>query len=115
MRNLRASVFSSILRQEVAFFDRSRTGELINRLSADTAVVGRSITDNLSDGLRAVAQAAAGVSMMVSVFTLKNTTYKKKQAKLLTMDCLRTGVQSAEFVDTSLKSFVPLFPFCLHC
>lgn len=67
VRNLRASVFSSILRQEVAFFDRNRTGELINRLSADTAVVGRSITDNLSDGLRAVAQAAAGVSMMFYV------------------------------------------------
>ncbi|XP_033931413.1 ATP-binding cassette sub-family B member 10, mitochondrial [Pseudochaenichthys georgianus] len=67
VRNLRASLFSSILRQEVAFFDRNRTGELINRLSADTAVVGRSITDNLSDGLRAVAQAAAGVSMMFYV------------------------------------------------
>ncbi|XP_069549822.1 ATP-binding cassette sub-family B member 10, mitochondrial [Brachyistius frenatus] len=67
VRNLRASVFSSILRQEVAFFDRNRTGELINRLSADTAVVGRSITDNLSDGMRAVAQAAAGVSMMFYV------------------------------------------------
>ncbi|XP_020794486.1 ATP-binding cassette sub-family B member 10, mitochondrial [Boleophthalmus pectinirostris] len=67
VRNLRDSVFSSILRQEVAFFDRNRTGELINRLSADTAVVGRSITDNLSDGLRAVAQAAAGVSMMFYV------------------------------------------------
>ncbi|XP_022596610.1 ATP-binding cassette sub-family B member 10, mitochondrial [Seriola dumerili] len=67
VRNLRTSVFSSILRQEVAFFDRNRTGELINRLSADTAVVGRSITDNLSDGLRAVAQAAAGVSMMFYV------------------------------------------------
>ncbi|XP_061601421.1 ATP-binding cassette sub-family B member 10, mitochondrial [Cololabis saira] len=67
VRNLRASVFSSILRQEVAFFDKNRTGELINRLSADTAVVGRSITDNLSDGLRAVAQAAAGVTMMFYV------------------------------------------------
>ncbi|XP_040926033.1 bile salt export pump [Betta splendens] len=67
VRDLRASVFSSILRQEMAFFDRNRTGELINRLSADTAVVGRSITDNLSDGLRAVAQAAAGVSMMFYV------------------------------------------------
>ncbi|XP_034742901.1 ATP-binding cassette sub-family B member 10, mitochondrial [Etheostoma cragini] len=67
VRNLRVAVFSSILRQEVAFFDKSRTGELINRLSADTTVVGRSITDNLSDGLRAVAQAAAGVSMMFYV------------------------------------------------
>ncbi|KAM9764938.1 ATP-binding cassette sub-family B member 10, mitochondrial [Menidia menidia] len=67
VRNLRASLFSSILSQEVAFFDKNRTGELINRLSADTAVVGRSITDNISDGLRAVAQAAAGVSMMFYV------------------------------------------------
>ncbi|KAK2854186.1 hypothetical protein Q5P01_006847 [Channa striata] len=67
VRNLRASVFASILRQEVAFFDKNKTGELINRLSADTTVVGRSITDNLSDGLRAVAQAAAGVSMMFYV------------------------------------------------
>lgn len=61
----------SILRQEVAFFDKNRTGELINRLSADSAIVGRSITDNLSDGLRAVAQAVAGVSMMVSDCLLK--------------------------------------------
>lgn len=51
----------------MAFFDRTRTGELINRLSADTAVVGRSLTDNLSDGLRAVAQAVGGVSMMVGL------------------------------------------------
>ncbi|XP_076012161.1 ATP-binding cassette sub-family B member 10, mitochondrial [Genypterus blacodes] len=67
VRNLRTSIFSSILTQEVAFFDKNRTGELINRLSADTALVGRSITDNLSDGLRAVAQAAAGVTMMFYV------------------------------------------------
>uniref|UniRef100_A0A3Q3EDP3 ATP-binding cassette, sub-family B (MDR/TAP), member 10 n=1 Tax=Labrus bergylta TaxID=56723 RepID=A0A3Q3EDP3_9LABR len=72
VRDLRASVFSSILRQEVAFFDRNRTGELINRLSADTAVVGRSITDNLSDGLRAVAQATAGVSMMLAEERISN-------------------------------------------
>ncbi|XP_068594507.1 ATP-binding cassette sub-family B member 10, mitochondrial [Brachionichthys hirsutus] len=67
VRNLRASVFSAILTQEVAFFDRTRTGELVNRLSADTAVVGHAITDNLSDGLRAIAQAVAGISMMFYV------------------------------------------------
>uniref|UniRef100_A0A8C7UAA0 ATP-binding cassette sub-family B member 10, mitochondrial n=1 Tax=Oncorhynchus mykiss TaxID=8022 RepID=A0A8C7UAA0_ONCMY len=67
VRNLRVFLFSSILRQEVGFFDKTRTGELINRLSADTALIGRSVTDNLSDGLRAVAQATAGVSMMFYV------------------------------------------------
>lgn len=66
VRNLRESLFSSILRQEVGFFDKNRTGELINRLSSDTARVGSVLTDNMSDGLRAVAQAGAGVSMMVS-------------------------------------------------
>lgn len=52
--------------QETAFFDRNKTGELINRLSADTVLVGKAVTDNVSDGLRATAQAIAGVSMMVS-------------------------------------------------
>ncbi|XP_004692999.1 PREDICTED: ATP-binding cassette sub-family B member 10, mitochondrial, partial [Condylura cristata] len=64
VNRLRASLFSSVLRQEVAFFDKTRTGELINRLSSDTALLGRSVTENLSDGLRAVAQASVGISMM---------------------------------------------------
>lgn len=67
VRNLRETLFSSILKQEVAFFDKTRTGELINRLSADTAIVGRCLTDNLSDGLRSLAQAGAGVGMMLYV------------------------------------------------
>ena len=67
VNRLRTSLFSSILRQEVAFFDKTRTGELINRLSGDTALVGRSVTENLSDGLRAGAQASVGISMMVFV------------------------------------------------
>ncbi|XP_060782148.1 ATP-binding cassette sub-family B member 10, mitochondrial [Neoarius graeffei] len=67
VRNLRESLFSSILRQEVGFFDKTSTGELINRLSSDTARVGNALTDNVSDGLRSVAQAGAGVSMMFYV------------------------------------------------
>lgn len=65
MKRLRATMFSSILKQETAFFDKTRTGELINRLSSDTALLGRSVTENLSDGLRAGAQASVGVGMMV--------------------------------------------------
>ncbi|XP_051057789.1 ATP-binding cassette sub-family B member 10, mitochondrial isoform X2 [Phodopus roborovskii] len=67
VNRLRTSLFSSILRQEVAFFDKTRTGELINRLSSDTALLGRSVTENLSDGLRAGAQASVGVGMMFFV------------------------------------------------
>ncbi|XP_058525543.1 ATP-binding cassette sub-family B member 10, mitochondrial isoform X2 [Ochotona princeps] len=64
VNRLRTSLFSSILKQEVAFFDKTRTGELINRLSSDTALLGHSVTENLSDGLRAVAQASFGIGMM---------------------------------------------------
>jgi ATP-binding cassette subfamily B (MDR/TAP) protein 10 len=34
--------------QEVAFFDRSRTGELISRLSSDTVILKDAVTSDLS-------------------------------------------------------------------
>jgi len=64
---LRQNLFKSIMNQEMAFFDRNKTGELINRLSADAEVVGLSISQNLSDGLRSVIQAAGGIGMMLYV------------------------------------------------
>lgn len=65
VRRLRGRLFSSILCQEVGFFDKTSTGELINRLSSDAVILGNSVTENLSDGLRAVGQASAGIGMMV--------------------------------------------------
>lgn len=65
-RTLRSLVFASIVNQEIAFFDENKTGELINRLSADTSLVSQSVTMNISDGLRSVVMALAGVGMMVS-------------------------------------------------
>jgi len=61
---LRNSLFSSIASQEVAFFDRNKTGELINRLSADTLVVSQAISQQISDGLRSTFMASAGIGMM---------------------------------------------------
>lgn len=64
---LRKRLFGSMMQQEMAFFDKSKTGELVNRLSSDTEIVGLSISQNLSDGLRSVIQAAGGVGMMLYV------------------------------------------------
>ena len=64
---MREQLFGSIIRQEMSFFDKTKTGELINRLSTDTALVGQTITMNISDGLRSTAMAGASVSMMVSL------------------------------------------------
>ena len=67
---MREKLFGSIMRQEIGFFDKTKTGELINRLSTDTSLVGQSVTMNISDGLRAVAQAIGSVGMMVSTWLL---------------------------------------------
>lgn len=67
-KDLRQKVFLSIIQQETAFFDKNKTGELINRLSADTALVGQCVTMNISDGLRSAVMAGVGVSMMVNLF-----------------------------------------------
>ena len=64
---LRKTLFSSILEQETAFFDKTRTGELINCLSADTILVAKAVTDNVSDGLMAVVQSVGGIVMMVRI------------------------------------------------
>jgi len=62
--NLRNKVFSSIARQETAFFDKNRTGELINRLSADCQLVSQTVTQQVSDGMRSSMMTLAGVGMM---------------------------------------------------
>jgi ABC-type multidrug transport system fused ATPase/permease subunit len=46
--NLRKRLFQSLIRQEIAFFDVSRTGELISRLSADTVVLKDAVTSDIS-------------------------------------------------------------------
>nr|QUF59445.1 ATP-binding cassette transporter Abcb10 [Brachionus angularis] len=64
---LRQKLFKSIMYQDMAFFDKNKTGELINRLSTDSEVIGLSISQNLSDGLRSTIQAAGGIGMMLYV------------------------------------------------
>jgi len=44
---LRALVLRNMLRQDVAFFDTVRIGELLNRLSTDTEVIQSVVTSNL--------------------------------------------------------------------
>ena len=61
VRDLRRDLFASVIAQDMGFFDRNRTGELINRLSADTTLIGKSITNNLMDGSRSILQAIVGV------------------------------------------------------
>lgn len=65
INSLRKRAHASLMQQEVAFFDRNRTGDLITRLSSDTALVGMSLTQNVSDGLRSAVSVLGGVGMML--------------------------------------------------
>nr|AHK05638.1 ATP-binding cassette transporter sub-family B member 10 [Tigriopus japonicus] len=62
---LRQDLFASIMRQETTFFDKSKTGELVNRLSSDTQLVSQTITQQVSDGTRSLVMTSAGVGMMM--------------------------------------------------
>jgi len=64
---LRSQLYRRTYVQNAEFFDANRTGDLISRLSSDTVIVGKSITQNLSDGLRAIVSGAAGFSAMAWV------------------------------------------------
>ena len=61
---LRRDLFSAIIRQEVGFFDSQRTGELVNRLSSDTAVIQNSVTVNVSMAIRFTVQAIGCIIML---------------------------------------------------
>ena len=61
---LRKSLFASIVEQETGFFDDRKTGELTNRLSADTQVLQNAVSVNISMALRFGAAALGGLGLL---------------------------------------------------
>ncbi|KFE71578.1 Lipid A export ATP-binding/permease protein MsbA [Hyalangium minutum] len=61
---LRQKLFSSLMSQEVAFFDERKTGELTNRLASDTTVLQNTVSANISMVLRNGVQALGGIAML---------------------------------------------------
>lgn len=57
---LRQDLFKQIIIQDLAFFDKNRTGELVNRLTADIQDFKSSFKQFVSQGLRSVAQLVGG-------------------------------------------------------
>ena len=61
---LRTQLYRRTYVQDAEFFDANRVGDLISRLNSDTVIVGKSITQNVSDGLRSLVSGAAGFVAM---------------------------------------------------
>lgn len=65
MRTLRRDLYASLTKQDAAFYDKNRTGELINRLSADTVVISRTLTDSIASGLRRAVEGIGGIAVLL--------------------------------------------------
>jgi len=62
--DLRTKLYGNLVRQEVGFFDAHRTGELTNRLAADTTVVQNAATVNISMLLRYLITSAGAIGIL---------------------------------------------------
>jgi ABC transporter fused permease/ATP-binding protein len=61
---LRKDLFASLMRQDIAFFDREKTGDLLNRLTSDTATLQNAASVNISQGLRSIASSVGGIVLL---------------------------------------------------
>lgn len=62
---LREDVYRSLVKQEIAFFDQRRTGELTSRLASDTTVLQSAVSANVSMGLRNGVQVLGALAMLL--------------------------------------------------
>jgi ATP-binding cassette subfamily B protein len=62
---LRNRLFSHVLDQDVAFFDRNRTGDIMSRLSTDATVLQNAVSVNISMSIRNLVGALGGLGMMI--------------------------------------------------
>lgn len=58
---LRRKLYQHIMRQEIAFFDQNKTGELLSRLGGDTTMLKDAVTTNVSMALRNMATVLGGI------------------------------------------------------
>ncbi|RVE46215.1 hypothetical protein evm_009105 [Chilo suppressalis] len=91
---MKQDLFVSILYQDMEFFDRERTGELVNRLTVDVQDFKSSFKQTISGGLRAITQVVgSAVSLLVISPHLTG----------LTMVCIPSVVIGATFIGSLLR------------
>ena len=66
---LRTSLYKAIMNQKMSFFDKTRSGDLLSRLSSDTQIVQKAITTNISVASRYLIQVIGGTALMFFIST----------------------------------------------
>ncbi len=62
---LRQDLYEAIMRQDIAFFDERRTGELMSRLSSDATVLQNAVSVNISMVTRNLGAAVGGIGLLI--------------------------------------------------
>nr|XP_049700797.1 mitochondrial potassium channel ATP-binding subunit isoform X1 [Helicoverpa armigera]XP_049700798.1 mitochondrial potassium channel ATP-binding subunit isoform X2 [Helicoverpa armigera]WRX06104.1 ABCB9 [Helicoverpa armigera] len=91
---MKQDLFESILRQDMAFFDQERTGELVNRITVDVQDFKSSFKQTISGGLRATTQV---VGSSVSLLVIS------PQLTGLTLLCIPSVVIGGTFIGSLLR------------
>jgi len=61
---MRTTLYASILQQEIAFFDATKSGELVSRLGSDTMVVKRAIASSWAEVVLGLIRLVATLALM---------------------------------------------------
>ena len=64
---LRQDLFTALIQQEIAFFDRQRIGDLVSRLASDTTLVQSAVSTSISVFIRYSLQVLIGMALMLSI------------------------------------------------
>lgn len=64
---LRSNVIKKTMHHDMEFYDRNKVGDLLSRLGADAYIVSRSMTQNISDGFKALICGGVGIGMMFHI------------------------------------------------
>ncbi|KAF7663883.1 hypothetical protein LDENG_00198350 [Lucifuga dentata] len=83
--DMRKTLFASLLKQDVAFFDANKTGQLVNRLTADIQEFKSSFKLVISQGLRSITQT---VGCFISLYLISP---KLSGLSVIVLPCLVGG------------------------
>uniref|UniRef100_A0A7S0NY91 Uncharacterized protein n=1 Tax=Calcidiscus leptoporus TaxID=127549 RepID=A0A7S0NY91_9EUKA len=64
VRRLRVKLFAAYMRQDIAFFDQQKTGELMNRLASDCTQLQETLTRTFGEGMHNVIMIVVGLTLM---------------------------------------------------
>ena len=64
---MRTTLYASVLKQDIAFFDATKSGELVSRLGSDTMVVKRAIASSWAEVLLGFIRLVATLALMFAI------------------------------------------------